>query len=275
VDRVTENGVRINAMGASGSCAPVAHPVSRADRQTHRTYDALVHATPDAGHRWVVQHHVGPAEQLHHLELAPRRGVHVLEPVRPALVLGSTQPADTADPTALRAAGVELARRRSGGGAVLLVPGEHVWIDVVLPAGDPLWLDDVEASAWWLGEAWAAALRSAAPAVGVPTVHRSGVTDRELGRWVCFAAAGPGEVLVSGRKLVGISQRRSRHLARFQCVVHRHLRPTATTSLLADVHGRPDRPRLDDALRDGACDLASLGVDPGWGVVEDLLAQLP
>ena len=41
------------------------------------------------------------------------------------------------------ALGVEVVRRRSGGGAVLLLPGEFVWLDLVIPAGDPLWLDDV------------------------------------------------------------------------------------------------------------------------------------
>ena len=37
---------------------------------------------------------------------------------------------------------------------------------------------------------------------------------------VCFAGVGPGEVLAGGRKLVGISQRRTRAGARFQCAVH-------------------------------------------------------
>ena len=35
--------------------------------------------------------------------------------------------------------------------------------------------------------------------------------------WVCFAGLGPGEVTVGGAKVVGISQRRTRHAARFQC----------------------------------------------------------
>ncbi len=37
---------------------------------------------------------------------------------------------------------------------------------------------------------------------------------------VCFAGLGPGEVTVDGRKLVGISQRRTRAGARFQCAVY-------------------------------------------------------
>jgi hypothetical protein len=39
---------------------------------------------------------------------------------------------------------------------------------------------------------------------------------------VCFAGLGPGEVTRNGAKVVGISQRRTRHAARFQCaVLHR------------------------------------------------------
>ena len=165
-----------------------------------------MHGTPETASDWVVEHHVGTAGELHHLDVAPRRTVMVLEVIRPALVLGSTQSDSIVDRRALAAAGIDLARRRSGGGAVLLVPGEHVWIDVVLPVDDPLWVDDVESSSWWLGEAWSLAVGAPAgvgPVGGPVEVHRGGVTDRELGRLVCFAATGPGEVGVAGRKLVG------------------------------------------------------------------------
>jgi lipoate-protein ligase A len=37
---------------------------------------------------------------------------------------------------------------------------------------------------------------------------------------VCFAGLGPGEVTVDGLKVVGISQRRTRDAARFQCVAY-------------------------------------------------------
>ena len=38
---------------------------------------------------------------------------------------------------------------------------------------------------------------------------------------VCFAGLGPGEVTVAGAKALGISQRRTRAGARFQCAVPR------------------------------------------------------
>ena len=56
------------------------------------------------------------------------------------------------------AAGVDVVRRRSGGGVVLLVPGECLWLDVVVPRDDPRWDDDVARAMWWLGEVWCQAL---------------------------------------------------------------------------------------------------------------------
>ena len=59
----------------------------------------------------------------------------------------------------------------------------------------------------WLGEHVAAALADS----GSPT-STSTAAAMACSAWcplVCFAGIGPGEVLVDGRKLVGISQRRT------------------------------------------------------------------
>ena len=87
---------------------------------------------------------------------------------------------------------MELVRRRSGGGAVLLVPGEVVWVDVIVPAGDPLWDDDVGRATHWLGATWARALA----ACGLPdaTVHRGPMVRTPWSSLVCFSGLGPGEV---------------------------------------------------------------------------------
>jgi lipoate-protein ligase A len=137
------------------------------------------------------------------------RRVEVLVPTVTAVVLGSTQaaPADAGD---------DVVRRRSGGGAVLVAPDDPLWVDVDLPAGDPLWDDDVGRSFLWLGEAWAAVLRD----LGLDAeVHRGGFEPGRWGRLVCFAGRGPGEVFVGGAKVVGLAQRRTRAGARFQCAV--------------------------------------------------------
>jgi lipoate-protein ligase A len=219
---------------------------------------------------WTVEHRHGGAEELHHQDVSDStRTMIVAEIERPALVLGSTQRESVADAAALARAGVALARRRSGGGVVLLVPGEHVWVDLVVPAGDPLWHDDVGRAMWWVGESWARTLEAAG--IADVEVHRDGVTHRELARRVCFAGLGPGEVTVGGAKVVGISQRRTRTHARFQCVLHRQFRADRTLELLA-----PDQrgPELSAVLRDEVASLDGLGV-AWWSVVEGLRAQLP
>jgi len=121
---------------------------------------------------WGVEAHQGSAADFHARAVEEPAGRLVWWSTvdRPALVLGSAQRPEVADAGAMAAAGVELVRRRSGGGAVLLVPGEVVWVDVIVPAGDPLWDDDVGRATHWLGATWARALA----ACGMPdaTVHR-------------------------------------------------------------------------------------------------------
>jgi lipoate-protein ligase A len=105
-----------------------------------------------------------------------------------------------------------------------------LWLDVVLPAGDPLWDDDVGRAAHWLGRVWAAALAELGMA---GDVHRGALVTTGWSRLVCFAGLGPGEVTSGGRKVVGISQRRSRAGARFQCAAVLRWDPAAMAALLA------------------------------------------
>jgi hypothetical protein len=67
------------------------------------------------------------------------------------------------------------------------------------------------------------------------------MTHTAWSRLVCFAGIGPGEVLVGGRKAVGISHRRTRAGARFQCVAHRRWPGEELVALLA-----PPRPTAAD-----------------------------
>jgi lipoate-protein ligase A len=181
-------------------------------------------------------------------------------------VLGSTQRDDVADRSALGIAGVELVRRRSGGGAVLLVPGDSLWVDVVVPRDDPLWEDDVSRAARWLGRTWAGALGG----LGLPaTAHEGGLVRTRWSSLVCFAGRAPGEAVVAGRKAVGVASRRTRAGARFQCGLGRSWDPAPLLDLLA----------LDPRERaEGRRDLAeaAIGVDrPPGEVVGALRASLP
>lgn len=112
---------------------------------------------------------------------------------------------------------------------MLLQPGDALWVDVVLPVTDHRWTADVGRSAWWLGEAWQSAL--AVLGVDGTSVHRDAMVRTAWSDRVCFAGIGGGEVVRDGRKVVGISQRRTRAVARFQCALYHHWRPEAHVPL--------------------------------------------
>jgi lipoate---protein ligase len=155
----------------------------------------------------------------------------------PALVLGSAQDPSVVDPDACRRAGVDVVRRRSGGGAVLLMPGEVTWIDVIVPTGAPGWSDDVHGPMIWLGRHLAHVITTLTGADDV-VVHDAAMRTTPWSTHVCFDGVGAGELLLEGRKLVGISQRRTRHAARLQCCWYSSYAPEALVSLL-DPANRP------------------------------------
>jgi len=214
---------------------------------------------------WYVERWRGSAAALHGAALPdePGRRVWVLDVDRPALVLGSTQSERVVDHSVAASLGIEVVRRRSGGGAVLLVPGEVAWVDVIVPAGDPLWDDDVGRSSQWLGRVWQAALHDMG--IDGTALHSGPLACGPLGRLVCFCAVGPGEVTLGEQKVVGISQRRSRAGARFQCAVYAHWDPGLLRPLL----------RLDDAATRavGSCALG-IGI-PADTLVAAFLRHLP
>ena len=179
---------------------------------------------------WHIEHQHGSAADLHARELSGVRTATFFSTDVPTLVLGSSQPAESVDDAAVQRWGLTTCRRRSGGGGVLLWPGEFVWLDVEIPVGDPLWRDDVGTAAWWAGELWLDAL---APLPAAATVHHRRMIHTAWSAAVCFAGVGPGEVLIGAAKLVGVSQRRTRLGARFQTMVHRVWRPDLMAALVS------------------------------------------
>lgn len=214
---------------------------------------------------------VEPLRRATHRRLAIRR------PDRRVVVLGSTQPEATVDAERAAESGVTVLRRRGGGGAVLLEPGNPLWVDVWVPREDPLWDDDVVRSAGWVGHWWATTL--AALGVPEPAVHEGASVCREWSGTVCFAGLGPGEVTVGGRKVVGLAQWRSRQGALLQIAAYLRWEPGRLIDLLAVDEDERSGMRRD--LATAAVGLEALLTRPAGapdlaaGVLEELHRHLP
>ncbi len=217
---------------------------------------------------WRVEQRTGAASALHAgwpaVERQPEVPAIGVCTVRgPAVVLGSTQSERVVDADRARAAGIEVARRRSGGGAVLVTPDDPVWIDVWVPTAHPLWRRDVAHAFDWLGDAWVDALASIGQTGLV--AHRQGYLA--CTRWsglVCFGGVGTGEVVTpAGRKVVGLAQRRNRAGAWFHgaCVLHWDPAPLVDVLALQPDERAAAVEGLAQAVA-GVCDLAGSGDDP-------------
>lgn len=167
------------------------------------------------------------------------------------LVLGSSQSDDQLDHASLDRHRIELARRRSGGGAVLVSDEDVVWFDVIIDDDDPLWEPDIGRSFHWLGEVIQRAMQS----LGVDAVmHRGPLERSDWSQRVCFAGLGPGELTVDRRKLVGISQRRTRATARFQVAILRRWSGTEHRELF-------DVPAEERGQADADLEMAATSID--------------
>ncbi|MSO59491.1 MAG: lipoate--protein ligase family protein [Ilumatobacteraceae bacterium] len=206
-------------------------------------------SNPDA---WAVNDYVGTARQFHANDLEWRRGVWLCRPTDAALVLGSAQDESDVDTDRARQEKIDVVRRRSGGGAVYLDSESTVWIDVVITRKDAHWVDDVSRSALWLGHVWSEVLQQ----FGVLDldVYSAPILKPVVSRSVCFAGMASGEVLSAGRKVIGISQRRNRDGARFQCVLYRQWRPQEYAHLF-----------VSQEVQDALCslDVAEVNCEPG------------
>jgi hypothetical protein len=172
----------------------------------------------------VIEERRGTADELHTADPftdgpPAQPTLWVCDVTAPAIVLGSRQKPDLLDLDVCRRSGYDVVTRRSGGGAVLLEPGAVCWIDVVVPHG--VAPDDVRGSMLWVGHIWRDALASLGADPDALTVHVGDMTRTPWSDLVCFAGVGPGEVIADGHKLVGLSQRRTRHGIRIQCQAHR------------------------------------------------------
>lgn len=151
-------------------------------------------------------------------------------------------------------------------------------MDLWVPAGDPLWSDDVSRAFDWLGDAWVTALEG----LGLTglAAHRKGLVCTRWSRQVCFGGIGRGEVVDRvGRKLVGLAQRRTRAGAWFHCACALRWEPTPLVDLL--VLTPAERSEAVDDLAGAAVGVADLvgGIAPARvtpaAVIAALIDALP
>jgi 5-methylcytosine-specific restriction endonuclease McrA len=216
--------------------------------------DSIDHVLPRSrGGSHVWENLAAACRELHELDPLAVVGavpeVWWLQPDDAAIVLGSRQTPDLVDSEACARLGLTIVRRRSGGGAVLVVPDQLVWIDIIAPAG--VAPDDVRGSMVWAGEMWGRALAPDIGESGALSVHAGPMMATAWSDLVCFAGLGPGEVLLDGRKLVGLSQRRTRNGIRIQGTLYTSPPGIDITALL-----RAPKPAARPP------EIATLAVDP-------------
>jgi len=238
----------VGAVSCCGLLTP--HKVPSRPDPTDRPGPTAPPAPPDTYGPHDAPHRLFDVEQFRSL---PGRHAVARQVALPTVVLGSTQRLEVVDAVRATEKGVAVVRRRGGGGAVLLRPGDQLWVEAWIPRDDPLWEADVAVAAEWVGAWWSDALDTSSNADLV--VHRGRAVPGPHGGLVCFSGRGPGEVFQAERKVMGISQWRSREGSLFHTCVYAHWDPDPLIDLL-DIDTptrkalRADLPRLAAGILD-------------------------
>lgn len=216
----------------------------------------------------VIAEHATCSDLAGYLPVLGQRSVVACHPRDRAVVLGSTQPFDDVQIVRAAAEGFAVTRRKSGGGGVVIEPDEVVWINCFLPVDDPYYRRDVREGAYVIGEWWVKTLVALGCEQDVLEVHRGAMTKTDYSKMSCFAGLGPGEVMLSGKKIMGLSQRRNRSGAWYFMLVYLKSDALRDAHLLTDDQSHEQE--LEHILRDS---VATLDVN-GQQLTETFLSVL-
>jgi lipoate-protein ligase A len=200
--------------------------------------------------------HVVQSDALSRLVTTPTLWWHWTDGA--AIILGAGQTRLGVDVEACAAAGVRVTKRSSGGTTVYADPA-LLGLDVALPPRHPLLRDDVVASYRWVGEVWVQTLDLLGVSGHLVSIEEARAQSRlrqpteTILRIACFGSISPYEVLVNGRKLVGLSQVRRAGRVLFQSGIHLRFEANDLTKLLSI----PDRALAARQLQEVATDLNS------------------
>jgi lipoate---protein ligase len=173
-----------------------------------------------------------------------------------AIIKGAGQTRVDLDLEACSAAGIRVITRSSGGTAVYADPA-LLGLDVALPPGHPLLRADVVESYRWMGELWIHTLALLGVSGHLVSIEEARAQARPpqpietILQIACFGSISPYEVLVHGRKLVGLSQVRRAGRALFQSGIYLKFEADALVRLLL----LPDRATAARQLEEAATGL--------------------
>lgn len=131
----------------------------------------------------------------------------------PGVVLGCSQSGLVSAVDAAHRAGMPLAGRQAGGGAVLVGPW-MLSVSVIVPVTHPFALGGALTGYRQIGEGFAAVLRDLGiDAHAVTPEQAKSAQERDAGsslQWACYGGLSPWEVVADGKKIVGLAQVRRR-----------------------------------------------------------------
>jgi lipoate---protein ligase len=156
---------------------------------------------------------------------------------QPTLILGASQLWSDREDRICRSLGVTVVRRQAGGTSVFASAGV-LGLDIALPSGHPLLLPDLVEGYRWLGQLWIDALAALHVDAHLVSITEARTAPPPTGaiaaglRAACFGTVSPYEVLVRGRKLVGLAQVRRRAGGLLQSGIHMHFHSQMLAQLL-------------------------------------------